>query len=97
MRVCGFCHKPLTYTKIGSLPGLYIHTSTDVFFCRDENGEEHDCNTKNIPVTQWEIPGGEVRRWWRRRKRVREARRVENPAPGVRIIREDWDDEHGAA
>jgi hypothetical protein len=97
MRVCGFCRQPLTYTKIGTLPGLYIHASTDVFFCRDENGEEHDCNVRNAPVTRWALPGVEVRRWWHTRKRIREARRVEKPAPGVRLIREEWHDERGAA
>jgi len=96
MRVCGFCHQPLAYTKIDTLAGCYVHASTGHFFCRDENGEEHDCNTKNIPVLQWELPGAEVRRWWRRGKLIRRARRVDKPAPGVRIIREEWDD-HGAA
>ena len=89
MRVCGFCRQPLTYTKIGTLPGLYVHASTDVFFCRDENGEEHDCNVRNAPVTRWAATGrsrsgvGGVRG-----SVIREARRVEKPAPGVRLIRE---------
>lgn len=97
VRVCGFCHRPVTYdTKMDTLPGCYVHASTGHLFCRDENGEEHDCNTKNIPVLQWQSPGAEVRRWWHRRKLIRRARRVDRPAPGVRIIREEWDD-HGAA
>jgi hypothetical protein len=97
VRVCGFCHRPVTYdTKMDKLPGCYVHASTGHLFCRDENGEEHDCNTKNIPVLQWESPVAEVRRWWRRRKLIRRARIVDEPSPGVRIIREEWDD-HGAA
>jgi hypothetical protein len=97
VRVCGFCHRPVTYdTKMDTLPGCYVHASTGDLFCRDENGEEHDCNTKNIPVLQWESPVAEVRRWWNTRKLIRRARRVDEPAPGVRIIREEWDD-HGAA
>jgi hypothetical protein len=86
----------VTYTKIGAPPGYYVHASTGHFLCRDENGEEQDCNANNIPVLQWQSPGAEVRRWWRRRKLIRGVRRVEKPAPGVRIIRDEWDD-HGAA
>ena len=96
VRVCGFCHRPVTYTKMDTPPGRYVHASTGQRFCRDENGKEHDCNIKNIPVLQWQSPGAEVRRWWHARKLIRRARRVDKPAPGVRIIREEWDD-HGAA
>ena len=43
--------------------------------------------------TQWGVPSGEIGRWWRRRKRIREVRSVEKPAPGVRIFREEWHDD----
>ena len=59
--------------------------------CTDVDGEQHDCNARNIPVTQWELTGTEVRRWWRRWRIVRRVRKIERPAPGVRIIREHWD------
>jgi hypothetical protein len=92
VRVCGFCHQPVAYTQRGTQGGCYVHSATGDFVCLDENGDQHDCNTRNIPVLQWEPPGTEVRHWWRRRKLVRRARKVERPAPGVRIIREEWDD-----
>ncbi len=96
MRVCAFCHQPVSYTKLGTLAGCYVHASTGLFYCCDETGREHDCNTRTIPVLQWEPAGAELKRWWRRWRLIRKARTIDNPAPGVRIIREDWND-HGAA
>ena len=59
-RVCASCHQPVAYMKagagvrMGTRSGRFIHVGTGHSLCRDENGERHDCNTKTIPVMQWE-------------------------------------------
>ncbi len=92
MRVCGLCHQPVTYTKGGTHGGSYVHAATGASVCFTEDGKPYDCNTKTIAVLQWESPSTEVRHWWRRWKLVRRARRVEEPASGIRIFRDTWDD-----